>query len=121
VRILSIRLLLPHALGTNLSRISDPQFKLQVAQHALEPARVSAGFHPHTNTPLLECAVELFGFFAMTQPPFAALPTFCIHKCNLLEARMIVTTLYLVCICPIRSLCVSGGLDRDSAGGRSHP
>ena len=29
--------------------------------------------------------------------------------------------LYLVCICPIRSLCVSGGLDRDSAGGRSHP
>src|SRR6266852_7385860 len=31
-----------------------------------------------------------------------------IDKRNLLEARVIVTTLYLVCICPIRSLCVSG-------------
>jgi hypothetical protein len=31
-----------------------------------------------------------------------------IHVRNLLEARVIITPLYLVCICPIRSLCVSG-------------
>jgi hypothetical protein len=40
---------------------------------------------------------------------------------NLLEARVVIHSLYLVCICPIRSLCVSGELDRVSAGGRSHP
>jgi hypothetical protein len=28
----------------------------------------------------------------MCQAPFAALTRFCVHKCNLLEARMIVTT-----------------------------
>jgi hypothetical protein len=55
------------------------------------------------------------------QPTLPAFASFGIHKLNLLEARMVVTTLYLVCICPIWSLCVSGGLDRDSAGGRSHP
>jgi hypothetical protein len=36
--------------------------------------------------------VKLLGFFAVTQPPFAALPGFCVYKCNLLKARMIVTT-----------------------------
>jgi hypothetical protein len=55
------------------------------------------------------------------QPPLLQFSTLGIHKRNLLEGRVVITTLYLVCICPIRSLCVSGGLDRDSAGGRSHP
>ena len=49
LRILAIGLLLPHPFRANLRRIPDPQLKLQVAQHALEPARVSAGFHPHTH------------------------------------------------------------------------
>jgi hypothetical protein len=31
-------------------------------------------------------------FFAVSESPFAALPGFCVQKCNLLEARMIVTT-----------------------------
>jgi hypothetical protein len=70
---------------------------------------------------LFELAVELFGFFRMQQSAFTQFTGFAIHKRNLLEARMKITALYLVCICPIRSLCVSGGLDRDSAGGRSHP
>ena len=55
------------------------------------------------------------------EPLLLQLAGFCIDKSNLLKARMVITPLYLVCICPIRSLCVSGGLDRDSAGGRSHP
>jgi hypothetical protein len=115
--------LLPHPFGTNLSSVADPQLELQAVKQTLEPAGMSAGFHPHTHPSSLpfEFAVELLGFFRMKQPVFAALPGFGVDECNLLEARMIITALYLVCICPIRSLCVSGGLDRDSAGGRSHP
>src|SRR3954447_20957203 len=43
-------------------------------------------------TSLAEFPVKLLGFFPVSQPPFAALPGFCVHKSNLLEARMIVTT-----------------------------
>jgi hypothetical protein len=39
----------------------------------------------------------------------------------LLEARMIITALYLGCICPIHSFRGSGELDQVSAGGRSQP
>jgi hypothetical protein len=46
LRILTIRLLLAHPPGANLSRIPDPQFKLQVPQQTLKPARVPARFHP---------------------------------------------------------------------------
>src|SRR6201999_4666593 len=63
-----------------------------IDQQTLKPACVSAGFHPPSHAPPLECAVKLFGFFAVTQPPFAHLIGFCVHQCNLLEARMIVTT-----------------------------
>jgi hypothetical protein len=73
-------------------RASDPQLKMQLAQQTLEPASVSAGFHTHTHTLLLERAVKLLGFFAMSPPPLAELTYCCVHKCNLLEARMIVTT-----------------------------
>ena len=77
---------------------------------------------PHAPSALCrEIAIELLRFLAVLQSPFSQFTSFGIHKSNLLEARMVVATLYLVCICPIRSLCVSGGLDRDSAGGRSHP
>src|SRR6266702_1104134 len=85
-------------LRTRLVRISaavpDAQLKLQLAQQTFKPACVSAGFHAHSysQTSLLELAIELLGFCAVRQPPFAALPGFCVHKCNLLEARMIVTT-----------------------------
>ncbi len=72
LRILSIRLLLSHSFRANLRGVPDPQLKLQVAQQPLEPARVSAGFHPHSHPPPFECAVKLFGFFAVSQPPFVA-------------------------------------------------
>src|SRR6266581_3608911 len=94
LRILAIRLLLAHSLGANLRCVPDPQLKLQLAQQTFKPACVSAGFHAHSysQTSLLELAVELLGFFAVHQPPFAAFAGFCVHECNLLEARMIVTT-----------------------------
>jgi hypothetical protein len=34
---------------------------------------------------------------------------------------VIIAALYLVCVCPIQLLCVSGELDWVSAGGRSRP
>jgi hypothetical protein len=60
--------------------------------HNSKPACMPACFHPHTHAPRFERAVKLLGFFAVSQPPFAALSGFCIHRSNLLKARMIVTT-----------------------------
>ena len=53
-----------------------------------------AGFHPHSHgyISLLQFLVKLFGFFAMTQPPFTQFTRVGVHESNLLEARMIVTT-----------------------------
>src|SRR6202051_840370 len=54
---------------------------------------MSAGFHPYPHQVLLfQLPIELFGFFAMSQASFAEFTTFRIHECNLLEARMIVTS-----------------------------
>ncbi len=69
-----------------------PQFELQLAQQALEPTRVPAGFHahPHLQTLLLKLPVELLGFFAVHQPPFSHLTALAVDKRNLLETRMII-------------------------------
>ena len=123
LRILAIRLLLPHSLRSHLGSVADPQLEVQLRQRPFKPARMPTGFHPYTYLHSLdrEIAVELLRLLAMLQSTLPAFACFGLHKSNLSEARMVVTTLYLVCICPIRSLCVNGGLDRDSAGGRSHP
>ena len=42
-----------------------------------------------------------------------------LSKMRQMVLRVIICSLYLNCVCPIRSLCVSGVLDRVSAGGRS--
>jgi hypothetical protein len=121
LRILAIGFLLSHSLGAILRCIPDPQLELQLVQQPLKPAAVAAGFHPYTYPSCLQRPVKLLGFLAVSQSPFGGLTGVCVHKCNLLKARMIVTTLYLVCIFPIRSFSVKGELDRVSAGGRSHP
>src|SRR5258706_10625949 len=92
LRILAIGLLLPHSLRANLRCVPDPQLKLQLDQQTLKPACVSAGFHPDTHLSCLERPVKLLGFLAVSQSPFVGLAGFCVHKCNLLKARMIVTT-----------------------------
>jgi hypothetical protein len=40
----------------------------------------------------------------MNQALFTEFSGFRIHECNLLEARMIVATLYLGCNCPISAI-----------------
>jgi len=65
---------------------------MQFGQQPFEPAGVPAGFHPHPHAPLFERPIKLFRFLAVSHPPFAKLTGFCVHKCNLLKARMIVTT-----------------------------
>src|SRR6185437_12643863 len=65
LRILSIRLLLAHAFGANLGCISDPQLKLQLADQALEPARVAAGFHSHAHLLTSQSTVELLRLIRM--------------------------------------------------------
>jgi len=47
LRILAIGLLLAHSFGANLGGVPDPYLELQLAQQALEPASVPAGFHAH--------------------------------------------------------------------------
>src|SRR3954449_11607075 len=61
-------------------------------QQTLKPAAVSAGFHPYTPPSCLERPVKLLGFIAVSQSPFGGLAGVCVHQCNLLKARMIVTT-----------------------------
>jgi len=98
-----IRLLFAYALRTDLRGIPDPQLEVQLGQQPFKPARMPAGFHPHAHLHSLgrEIAVELLRLLAVLQSALPALASFGIHKRNLLEARMVVTTLYLVCICQI--------------------
>ena len=108
-------------LGADLGGVPYPQFEVQLPQQALKSARVPGGFHPHPHTLPFEPGIELLGFLAVRQPPFPQLAGLAVDKRNLLEARMIITALYLGCICPIRSFRGSGELDQVSAGGGSQP
>ena len=92
LRILPIGLLLPHSFRANLRCVPDPQLKLQV-RSAIAQTSVRVRWLPFPHAPfVLERAVKLLRLFAVSQSPFPALACFCIHKCNLLKARMIVTT-----------------------------
>src|ERR1035438_7077975 len=48
--------------------------------------------HPHAHPLRSEIAVELLRFFTVFQSPFVQLASFAVNKCNLLEARVIVTS-----------------------------
>src|SRR4051812_43319059 len=70
-----------------------PRFTTRTATRSAD-AQTSgrAGFHPYTHPSCLERPVKLLGFIAVSQSPFGGLARVCVHKCNLLKARMIVTT-----------------------------
>jgi hypothetical protein len=92
LRVLAIRLLLPHSLRADLGRIPNPQLKLQLSQQPFKPTSVPTRFHPYTHFEFLrsQIAIELFRVLAMLQPPFLQLTRVCIDKRNLLEARMVI-------------------------------
>ena len=89
LRILAIRLLLPHSLRADLGRIPYSQLKLQLSQQPFKPASVPTRFHPYTHFEFLrgQISVELLRILSMPQPPLQ-LTRACIDKRNLLEARM---------------------------------
>jgi hypothetical protein len=123
LRIPPIGFLFPHPLGSDLGGVANPQPKWQLRQQSRKPACLPAGFHldSYFVSFFFQAPIELLGLLAVFQPLFLKLSALGIYKRDLWEARVIITSLYLVCISPIRSLCVSGELDRVSAGGRSHP
>src|SRR5664280_3601118 len=94
LRILAIRLLLAYSLRTDLGGVSDPQLKLQLGEQSFKPARMPARLHPHAHLYSLgrQITVELLRFFAVLQSPLLQFPSLGIHKSNLLEARVVVTT-----------------------------
>src|SRR4029077_7097694 len=47
-----------------------------------------------------EIAIKLFRFLTMLQSPFAALPSFGIHKSNLLETRVVIASYNDHCSAP---------------------
>src|SRR5215510_2455768 len=55
---------------------------------------MSTGFHPHSHLHSLrrQVSVKLFRFLAVLQPPFFILSGLGIHKRNLLEARVVITS-----------------------------
>src|SRR6266481_363977 len=92
LRILAIRLLLPHPLRADLGGVPDPQLKPQLRDQSLKPASLPAGFHshPHLYSLCPEIAVELLCFFSMRQSPFRELARVRVHVCNLLKPRVVI-------------------------------
>jgi hypothetical protein len=92
LRVLAIRLLLPHSLRADLGRIPNPQLKLQLRQQSFKPENMPARFHPDTHFQFLrsQISIELFRVLSMLQPPFLQLTRVRIDKRNLLEERMVI-------------------------------
>ena len=76
LRILSVRLVLPHLPGANLRWIRDQQFETQFCYQPFEPTAVSAGFHPDADLDALvvKFAIELLRLVGMLQSPLPAFP-----------------------------------------------
>ena len=86
-----VRLLLPHHGGTNLCRVSDPEFVIVFSQHSLEPLSIGGSLHPDPSR-TRKCGVKLLGFSVlMFQPALNDLTGCGIQHRNLLEARMEIT------------------------------
>src|SRR6202795_436901 len=95
-------LLLAFPLPTDLGGVSDPQFKVQFCQQSLEPARMSAGFHPHAHLLSLdrELTVELLRYLRVLQSPLLQFPGFGIYKSNLLKGRVVICSYNDHCSAP---------------------
>src|SRR5579862_1317413 len=94
LRILAIRLLLAHSLGTDHGGVPDPQLEVQLRQQPFKPARMSTGFHSYAHLHFLGCeiTVELLRFLAVLQSPLSQFSGVGIHKSNLLEGRVVIAS-----------------------------
>src|SRR5713101_69476 len=89
-----VMLLLPPLLPRDRSCIPDPQPVPATCQQTLKPMHVPAGFNPYQHRPL-QSLVESSRLLGMQQPPFHHFARFLVQHCDLLEARMKVTTYIL--------------------------
>ena len=82
------------------------------------PTRFRA--HSHPRSLRREFPVELLGLLAVLKTTFLQFPSFCIHKCNLLERRVIIRSYNDDCSAPFSRALV--GLHHQSLpGGGSRP
>src|SRR5271166_3139797 len=87
-----VGLLLARGRRPDLTRMAHPQLDAALVQQSLEPARAAGGLHAHAHRLTLQAAVKRFGLAAVLQPALAALAGSAVTKCDLLKARMIITT-----------------------------
>src|SRR6201987_2784788 len=92
--VLTIGLLLPYSLGSDLGGIADPQLHLQLGQQSFKPPRLPARFHPqpylHSSDGKL--AIKLLRLLPMLQSSLLELASLAVHKSNLLNSRVIIAT-----------------------------
>jgi hypothetical protein len=88
-----------------------------VASGRASPTGVVDAGAAYLDSFFVEIAVELLGFLHVLQAPLPAFSRLRVHKCDLLEARVVIATLYLACNCWIRSACATWKADRVPAGG----
>src|SRR5437660_7910130 len=107
LRILPVRLLLPHPLAADRGRISDPQLNLQLGQQAFPPACVPARFHPHThrNSAARKLPVKPLRLLPMLQSLFLELPTVGIHRGYLLKLGVEIYSYNDHCSAPFSRAC----------------
>jgi hypothetical protein len=86
----AIRLLLPPPLRADLSRVADPQLKLQLGYETFEPACVPAGLHAdaHCFVPTRETTVILLRLVGMCQPFLLDLSRRGVEQSDLLKLGM---------------------------------
>jgi hypothetical protein len=81
-----VRLLLSHHGGTDLRRISDPEFVMVFSQRSLEPLRIAGSFHADSGR-TRKRGIKLLGFSVlMFQPTLDNLAGRGIQHGYLLEA-----------------------------------
>ncbi len=88
----AIGLLLARSGRPDFARMPDPQLDAAVGQQPLEPAGAAGGLHAHPHRLPLKATVKRLGLAAVLQPVIAAFAGCSVTTCDLLKARMIITT-----------------------------
>lgn len=91
-RITRVRLLLPHHRRPDQGRVSYPQFMPLLGEHSFKPLGVTRGFYPYSSA-TWKCGVKRLGLARlMLQSALDDLSRRGIQHCNLLKARVKITS-----------------------------